>query len=302
MGWMLRAMDGPGLKNLGPCHLYVKYFINSGSGPGLDWVNGKELHSFCQGKLYVVYFFDFIWTWILNFLNLLDYVWTWTEFEKFRTGSWLENMTVRSSLVGWRFGKIMTSFDVTSLFTDVRVDFTINLILDSVLCRSDEFNGLNRRRMKKQLEWVVKTTTFQFNGCFYWQVDDVAMGPPIAPLMADVCMNYVIDQALAVPPAECRPDLFCHYVDDLLLLFPNQDSLNRFFTNINSIHRNIVFTKELETNNCLHFLDVLIEKTSTGFINSTYRKPTHTGLYSYGRVLFHCTGNETLYTLYSTSL
>jgi len=47
-----------------------------------------------------------------------------------------------------------------------------------------------------------------------------------------------------------------------------QDSLNRFFNNINSIHRNIVFTKELETNNCLHFLDVLIEKTSTGFINS----------------------------------
>jgi len=70
------------------------------------------------------------------------------------------------------------------------------------------------------------------------------------------------------------------YVDGLFLLFPNQDSFNRFFTNINSIHRNIVFTKERETNNCLHFLDVLIEKTSTGFITSTYRKPTHTGLYS----------------------
>ena len=61
--------------------------------------------------------------------------------------------------------------------------------------------------------------------------------------------------------------------------FPNEDSLNRFFTNINSVHRNIVFTKELETNNCLHFLDILIEKTSTGFITSTYRKPTHAGLY-----------------------
>jgi len=63
-------------------------------------------------------------------------------------------------------GKIMTSFDVTSLFTNVPVDFTINLILDSVFRRSDEFNGLNRRRMKKLLEWVVKTTTLQFNGCF----------------------------------------------------------------------------------------------------------------------------------------
>ena len=58
------------------------------------------------------------------------------------------------------------------------------------------------------------------------------MGSPIAPLMADVCMNYVIDQALAVTPPECRPDLLCRYVDDLFLLFPNEDSLNRFFTNI----------------------------------------------------------------------
>jgi len=64
-------------------------------------------------------------------------------------------------------GKIMTSFDVTSLFTDVLVDFTINLILDSVFRSNDEFNGLNRRRMKKLLEWVVKTTTVQFNGRFY---------------------------------------------------------------------------------------------------------------------------------------
>jgi len=30
----------------------------------------------------------------------------------------------------------------------------------------------------------------------------------------------------------------------------------------------------------LHFLDVFIERTSTGFITSTYRKATHTGLYS----------------------
>ena len=96
------------------------------------------------------------------------------------------------------------------------------------------------------------------NGPFYRHVDDVAMGSPIAPLMADVCMNYVIDQALAVTPPECQPDLLCRYVDDLFLLFSNQDSLNRFFANITSIHRNIIFTKELETNNCLHFLDVLI--------------------------------------------
>ena len=128
------------------------------------------------------------------------------------------------------------------------------------------------------------------------------MGSPIAPLMADVCMNYVIDQALVVTSPECRPDLLCRYVDDLFLLFPNEDSLNRFFTNINSVHRNIVFTKQLETNNCLHFLDVSIEKTSTGFITSLTGNPLIQVSTRNGRVSFRYTGNETLSTLYSAAL
>jgi len=32
---------------------------------------------FVNKKLYFVIFLDYIWTWILNFLNLLDYWWTW---------------------------------------------------------------------------------------------------------------------------------------------------------------------------------------------------------------------------------
>ena len=79
----------------------------------------------------------------------------------------------------------MTLFDVTGLFTNVPVDFTINLILDSVFRSSEEFSSLNRRRMKKLLEWVVivKTIPFPFNGRFYRQVYGVAMGSPIAPLI-----------------------------------------------------------------------------------------------------------------------
>ena len=41
----------------------------------------------------------------------------------------------------------------------------------------------------------MKTITFQFNSRFYGQVDGIAMGSPTESLIADVCMNYVIDQA-----------------------------------------------------------------------------------------------------------
>jgi len=31
-------------------------------------------------KLFLLIFLDFIWTWILNVLNILDYDWTWINF------------------------------------------------------------------------------------------------------------------------------------------------------------------------------------------------------------------------------
>ena len=111
--------------------------------------------------------------------------------------------------------------------------------------------------MQKQSLWswsgAATTTTLQFNSSFYRQVDGVAMGSPIAPLMADVCMNYVIDQALAVTPQQFQPELLCRYVDDIFLLFPDCTSLNRFFHNINNVHTNIKFTKKWKLTTAILF-------------------------------------------------
>ena len=62
--------------------------------------------------------------------------------------------------VSFSSGRIRTSFVVTSLFTNVPVNFTINLILDCVFRRSNELNDLNRGRLKKLLERVVKQLRF----------------------------------------------------------------------------------------------------------------------------------------------
>jgi len=176
---------------------------------------------------------------------------------------------------------IMVSFDAVSLFTNIPVDFTINLILNSIFNKDNKtFHGLNKSRLKKLLTWCAKTTTFQFNGKFYKQTDGVAMGSPIAPLMADVFMNHVVTQALKETPIQSRPDLLCRYVDDLFLLFPSSSAVELFYTKMNSVHRSVQFTKDFECNNSIPFLDVLVQRTPSGLCTSTYRKPTHTGLYS----------------------
>ena len=96
--------------------------------------------------------------------------------------------------------------------------------------------------------------------------------------MADVIMNHVVDKALDLTPPSHRPNFFCRYVDDCFATFPNPTFIDIFLTNLNTIHNQIQFTKELEIHNSLTFLDVFIEKTNSGIKTSTYHKPTKTNL------------------------
>ena len=49
---------------------------------------------------------------------------------------------------------------------------------------------------------------------------------------------------------------------------------------LNSIHRNIALTTELQSKNRLSFLDVLVDSSGPNLVTSTFRKLTHTGLYT----------------------
>ena len=105
-------------------------------------------------------------------------------------------------------GCVMASFDVKSLFTNIPLKFTTNLIVKSL-----QFQGISQTQMKKLLKWTFQGTTFQFNGKFYKQIDGVAMGSPIAPLLADVIINHVIDQALTKINVQNKPIVLWRYVD-----------------------------------------------------------------------------------------
>ena len=69
-------------------------------------------------------------------------------------------------------------------------------------------------------------------------------------------------------------------MDDTFILFSSEDHVKKFHKYINSRHKNMVFTFEVEKNNSLAFLDVLITREETNFCTSLYRKPTFSGLYS----------------------
>lgn len=66
--------------------------------------------------------------------------------------------------------------------------------------------------------------------------------------------------------------------DCFLVWSSDNESLGYLLNKFNSVHANIKFTMELETNKTLPFLDVLIDyNQNTTF--SVYRKDTHSGIY-----------------------
>ena len=89
-----------------------------------------------------------------------------------------------------------------------------------------------------------------------------------------------------------QPTILRRYVDDLFCIFNNEAQLDDFFNSLNAIHANIKFTKELEHENQLAYLDVLLTRNNDFSETTVYCKKTNTGLYikwsSLGPVKFKC--------------
>ena len=178
----------------------------------------------------------------------------------------------------------MASFDVSSLFTNIPLNETIDLCTDLIFDGSDSFDFLDctfkRTEFKKLLSLAVKENHFIFNGNLYDQVDGVAMGSPLGPAFTNIFMSCLEKRFLESCPDEFRPVLYRRYVDDTFCLFHKKEHAEKFLDFINSQHPNIKFTVEFENDNSIPFLDVLVTHDDTGFSTSLYRKKTYTGLYS----------------------
>ena len=68
------------------------------------------------------------------------------------------------------------SFDVKSLFTNVTIDFTIDLILKRIYEDNEIQTNIRKKEMKQLLLLCTKNVHFSYNGILYQQGDKIAMG------------------------------------------------------------------------------------------------------------------------------
>ena len=130
--------------------------------------------------------------------------------------------------------------------------------------------------MTDLLEIASKNQLFQLEGKLYEQVEGVAMGSPLGPLMANSFMCELEDQLIE---KNLMPKFYRRYVDDTLVIMPTLASIESFLLLLNNQHTAINFTLEHSKDNQLPFLGILLCLKNGKMETSVYIKPTDKGLH-----------------------
>ena len=123
---------------------------------------------------------------------------------------------------------------------------------------------------------ATSSVEFSFNNIMHRQIDGVAMGSPLGPALANIFVGF---HERRLFKSVKKPWMYFRYVDDTFICCKDEDECNNLFSSLNSLHPALRFTMEKEQNNCLPFLDVLVEKNCSSFETSIYRKATFSGQY-----------------------
>jgi len=128
----------------------------------------------------------------------------------------------------------------------------------------------------KLLEFVLKNSFFTYEQEHYQQTFGCAMGSPVSATIANLVMEYIEERALstAIHPSDGGTDTWTTAMRALRRITSQE-----FHDHLNSVNPNIQFTKELEKDNRISFLDTTKTRVRGSIQVSVYRKPTHTDKY-----------------------
>ena len=168
----------------------------------------------------------------------------------------------------------MISFDVVSLFTNVPLKQTIDIILRKIYDERKIKTKIPRQKMERLLLLCTQGTPFIFDGKMYVQIDGVMMGSPLGALFANIFMCELENNI--VPTLGDKLKHWMRYVDDTFV-FVKKGKKDEVQQRLNSYHANIKFTNEVEVEKRISFLDVLVTRgINRKLETSVYRKATNT--------------------------
>ena len=164
----------------------------------------------------------------------------------------------------------LISFDVVSLYTNVPVKESIKVCADLLFNRMS-IEGIDKDTFIELAELACCNVVFSTHQGFYIQEDGLAMGSPPAPHLANGWLS-TFDKNI-----QGNSIMYERYMDDIIRTIDN-DKIQDELLRINNLHSCLSFTKEMEKDNAIPFLDMLLHNNKGNLSSSWYTKPTDTGL------------------------
>ena len=117
----------------------------------------------------------------------------------------------------------LVSYNVTGLFTNILLQETIDIAKILIFNHNPNLN-ITRKELKKLFLVATSQTHFIFNSKFYNQINGVAMGSLLAPVLANIFMGFHESKWLNEYNLN-KPKFYLRYVDDILAAFQNEQDL-----------------------------------------------------------------------------
>ena len=175
--------------------------------------------------------------------------------------------------------KFLISFDVMSLFTNIPLSEAIDIEINLLFENSPDIR-FTKRELRKLFRIATSETHFPFNGSIFDQIDGVAMGSILAPVLVNLFMSFHeqnwIEQATNVKATSYKK-----YVNDIFAVFESESGADAFCSYLNTRHGTIKFTFEKQKDRKLSFLDILINNNESDLRTSVFHKKS--SLFGYSR-------------------
>ena len=110
--------------------------------------------------------------------------------------------------------KFLVSYDVTSLFTNIPLQETIDIAINLIFNHNLNVN-ITKKELKRLPLFAISQTHFLFNSKFYNQIDGVAMGSPLASVLTNVFIGFYESKCLNEYNLN-KPKFNLSYVDGIL--------------------------------------------------------------------------------------
>ena len=154
----------------------------------------------------------------------------------------------------------LASLDITNLYTNFPVAETRNIISNTL--KENLIDPQTQQELLNFYDVIIQQNYFTINDEILIQRNGLAMGTPTSGLISEFLLQNLEHLHLAHISNKHKIINYLRYVDDILLIFDsNHTNIQNILDDFNTIHPNLKFTAETETNNKINYLDVTIHKT-----------------------------------------